>query len=452
MAYSIHTTTGNGTLQSFSFPFSYNHQSDIVVKVGGVVTPYTFSSANTVLLASAPGSGVPVEIHRVTPIDAPEVIFGAPGALTPSLMNRNTNQILFAVQEARDNIFDYTVAVAGSATAAANAASEASGYAAAAASSATDASSSAAQAAATAATLSAEGKIVRSGAGVPSNGLGNNGDFYINTSSWLIHGPKAGGVWPSGVNLVGPQGATGLRGLQGLQGIQGPKGDTGDTGPQGLQGLQGIQGPKGDTGDTGPQGPAGSGATDYYLGIFASGPTSHNGGPVLPGALYFDSVLNVMRVWTGTEWRTITVDYSNAASAVQTNIIIDTSWWTFNGSTTAFILRDSGAIPVTPPNASGCIVSLDGVIQNPSSYTVSGDTITFNEAPPAGTVAWMLAGISFSAGTGSVTSGDIIAALGYTPANGDKLVLSPANDGAFLTFNAASDSWRPEQILDGGNF
>lgn len=44
---------------------------------------------------------------------------------------------------------------------------------------------------------------------------GNNGDFYLNTSTNFIFGPKAGGVWPSGVSLVGPTGATGAAGTNG---------------------------------------------------------------------------------------------------------------------------------------------------------------------------------------------------------------------------------------------
>ncbi len=51
------------------------------------------------------------------------------------------------------------------------------------------------------------GTSVLSGAGVPSNGLGSNGDFYINTSDYTIYGPKASGVWGSGTSLVGPSGA-----------------------------------------------------------------------------------------------------------------------------------------------------------------------------------------------------------------------------------------------------
>ncbi len=53
----------------------------------------------------------------------------------------------------------------------------------------------------------AAGTSVRSGSGAPDNGLGNDGDFYINTANYNLHGPKASGVWPSGVSLVGPSGA-----------------------------------------------------------------------------------------------------------------------------------------------------------------------------------------------------------------------------------------------------
>ena len=56
------------------------------------------------------------------------------------------------------------------------------------------------------------GNTVLYGAGAPSSGLGTNGNFYINTSSWLIYGPKASGAWPSGVSLVGASGAAVLSG------------------------------------------------------------------------------------------------------------------------------------------------------------------------------------------------------------------------------------------------
>jgi hypothetical protein len=57
------------------------------------------------------------------------------------------------------------------------------------------------------------GKTVLSGSGVPSSGLGANGDFYINTAANTIYGPKAGGAWGSATSLVGPTGSAGTAGL-----------------------------------------------------------------------------------------------------------------------------------------------------------------------------------------------------------------------------------------------
>lgn len=47
------------------------------------------------------------------------------------------------------------------------------------------------------------------GNGVPSSGLGNNGDFYFDTNGRQIYGPKAAGAWGAGTSLVGATGATG---------------------------------------------------------------------------------------------------------------------------------------------------------------------------------------------------------------------------------------------------
>lgn len=76
-----------------------------------------------------------------------------------------------------------------------------------------------------------DGKTVLNGTGAPSNGTGSNGDFYIDTAASFIYGPKASGTWPSGVSLIGPQGATGATGAQGPQGNAGATGATGASGP-----------------------------------------------------------------------------------------------------------------------------------------------------------------------------------------------------------------------------
>jgi hypothetical protein len=56
-----------------------------------------------------------------------------------------------------------------------------------------------------------DGRTILTGSGAPSNGLGSDGDLYYDTSGVKLHGPKASGVWPAGVNLVGVQGPAGVQ-------------------------------------------------------------------------------------------------------------------------------------------------------------------------------------------------------------------------------------------------
>lgn len=63
-----------------------------------------------------------------------------------------------------------------------------------------------------------DGKSLHSGTTAPANGVGNDGDFYLNTVLFLLHGPKASGAWPSGVSIIGPQGLPGDPGPQGIPG------------------------------------------------------------------------------------------------------------------------------------------------------------------------------------------------------------------------------------------
>lgn len=58
----------------------------------------------------------------------------------------------------------------------------------------------------------ADGKTVLNGTGVPSAGLGVDGDFFIDTAADDIYGPKTAGVWGSATSLIGPTGAAGATG------------------------------------------------------------------------------------------------------------------------------------------------------------------------------------------------------------------------------------------------
>jgi hypothetical protein len=145
----------------------------------------------------------------------------------------------------------------------------------------------------------AAGKSLLNGSGAPTNVVGNDGDSYINRTTGDLYGPKASGAWPSPpLSLIGPQGPTGGTGATGaagsnfLSGAGVPDntlGANGDTylnvttgnlyGPKsagawgaivgslkGAQGNQGIQGATGATGTRGATWSSGAGAPSSLVG------------------------------------------------------------------------------------------------------------------------------------------------------------------------------------------
>jgi hypothetical protein len=119
---------------------------------------------------------------------------------------------------------------------------------------------------------------ILNGKGAPSNTLGINGDFYIDTRSLLISGPKANGKWPAARSL---QGANGINGKDGTSTknvtttsiVPGPIGPQGEPGEKGLDGVAGVNGVAGLSGATGAQGPVGAtGSTGAQGPVGATGP------------------------------------------------------------------------------------------------------------------------------------------------------------------------------------
>jgi len=152
---------------------------------------------------------------------------------------------------------------------------------------------------------------ILNGKGAPSNTLGINGDFYIDTRSLLISGPKANGKWPVARSLQGANGVDGKNGTSvknvtttsNVPGPIGPQGEPGEKGLDGVAGLSGVaglpgatgaQGPIGATGAPGSQGPAGSGATGAQGDAGAIGARGETGtvGPseVTVGILAFANI------------------------------------------------------------------------------------------------------------------------------------------------------------------
>jgi hypothetical protein len=64
-------------------------------------------------------------------------------------------------------------------------------------------------------------------------------------------------------------------------------------------------------------------------------------------------------------------------SPTQTAFVTDQ--FSGNGSTTAFTMS------IAPANTASALVAISGVLQDPSTYSVSGLTLTFSAAPPTGT-------------------------------------------------------------------
>ena len=121
------------------------------------------------------------------------------------------------------------------------------------------------------------GATVLNGTTDPTDTDGADSDYYINTTTHFIFGPKIDGYWEAGTSLIGPQGIAGTNGTNGYSVLNG----TGNPTSQGVNGdfyintaTNMIFGPKtggvwgtgislvGTQGIQGPQGPAGTGLTN----------------------------------------------------------------------------------------------------------------------------------------------------------------------------------------------
>lgn len=209
------------------------------------------------------------------------------------------------------------------------------------------------------------GKSVLNGTTNPTN-QGVDGDFYINTSTNTLFGPKAGGSWPSGVSLVGPQGPTGAIGAQG------PAGPAGAMGPQGSSGVQGP------TGATGAQG---------QTGLLTAGAAAGN-----------------TAYWDGTNWITNSSNIFNNGGNVGIGTVTPFEKLEVSGN-----FRTSGTIrsgTITYPNTSG---TNGQFLTTNGSGIASWATIPSSGISSVGTIAG-----SSTANGASITSG----VLNLAPADG----------------------------------
>lgn len=164
----------------------------------------------------------------------------------------------------------------------------------------------------------ADGATIRSGSGVPSNGLGNNGDVYLDLTAFKIH-QKSAGVWDAGTAFGGPQGESGAAGAAGADGADGTDGKTilNGSGAPGAIGTDGdyyldnaatrlygprtagawgsgivLIGPTGSAGADGADGAAGSAGADGADGrTLLSGSGAPSGGTGADGDFYINTAV-----------------------------------------------------------------------------------------------------------------------------------------------------------------
>ena len=142
---------------------------------------------------------------------------------------------------------------------------------------------------------------ILSGFGAPSNAVGIDGDFYIDTKNLNIYGPKMKKKWPKAVSLKGSNGLDGTDGSDGKSGsdgktitnastvagptgVQGFQGAPGDIGPRGEQGLRGEVGATGEQGIAGPAGAQGSIGLTGAIGVQGPAGFGSQGAPGATGA------------------------------------------------------------------------------------------------------------------------------------------------------------------------
>jgi hypothetical protein len=198
-----------------------------------------------------------------------------------------------------------------------------------------------------------DGKTVLNGVTAPSAGTGVDGDFYIDTVTDLIYGPKTTGAWGSGTSIIGPTGPTGATGPTG------PTGPTGATGPAGTNGTNGTNGAGVPVGGTSNQVLAKIDATDYNTQWVTAISLAANN--AFTGANTFQSVSGVTSFYSASTQDGINIVGRNGGSTSLRASIVPT---TLTASRT-----------ITLPDATGTVITTGNLSAITSVGTLTSLTI-----------------------------------------------------------------------------
>lgn len=102
MSFSFIQYVGDGATTLFSIPFPYINQTDVLVKVNGVLATITYPDVTHVNVTPAPAVAAIVEVRRTTGKASANVVFADGSVLGKNDLNADTNQLLYISQEAFD--------------------------------------------------------------------------------------------------------------------------------------------------------------------------------------------------------------------------------------------------------------------------------------------------------------------------------------------------------------
>lgn len=169
--------------------------------------------------------------------------------------------------------------------------------------------------------------------------------------------------------------------------------------------------------------------SSYYYGGATSDPTTRpDGSASAAGDTYYNTSTGALKVYTGATWASFSVASIPTPDS-----------YTGNGSQTAYTLS------ANPGNENATLVTIDGVVQHKSTYSVSGTTLTFSTAPPNGSaVEIVLLGVAVPMGT----LGDAV--VGTSNISDDAVTTSKIADDAVTSAKIAAGAVGASEIADGG--